>query len=155
RVEDLSDPGVARSPEVTGDETAAETAPILTAEPDPASTRPARAPNVYQLTSDRLQVSYQTSGLDGQPHFTYQEAERRVEFPGRGIRTAPSDLGTLVTVSTRVTIDTGSTTFTLLVPPISLTASSSASVATQGITATHAFSVLPNIEGQKELYTVT
>ena len=133
-----------------------ESAPTVRAGLDPIGRPTATAPDRYQLSSGQLHVSYTTAGLDGQPHFTYQDAEKRLDFKGGEIRTSTSELGTLVTVSIRVTVDTGSTTFTLIVPNVSVDAGDSAPVATQGITATHEFSVFHSAEeGQKDLYTFT
>ena len=136
--------------------TAVETAPISTAQPDSVGTTTARAPDLYQLASGQLQVSYRPSDLDGQPHFTYQDGDRKLDFKAGDIRTSTSELGTLVTVSTQVTVDTGSTTFTLIVPNVSLDAGGSAPIATQGITTTHHFSLFRNAdEGQTGFYTLT
>ena len=117
----------------------------------------ARVPDLYQLSSGPLHVSYTTSGLDGQPHFTYQDAEQRRDFKGGEIRTSTSELGTLATVSIRVTVDAGFTTFTLIVPNVGVDAGDSAPITTQGITATHRFSSVFRHadEGQEELYTFT
>jgi hypothetical protein len=147
---------VAENRALMGGATAVESAPILRARPDSVGKTTATAPELYQLSSGQLHVSYTTSGLDGQPHFTYEDAQKRLDFKGDEIRTSTCDLGTLVTVSLRVTVDTGSTTFTLIVPNVSLDASDSAPVATQGIMATHDFSVLRNVDkGQRDHYIFT
>jgi flagellar motor switch protein FliM len=45
-------------------------------------------------------------------------------FSGSQIRTQNSEIGTLVTVTTHITVDTGSTSFSVLIPAISLKATS-------------------------------
>jgi len=55
----------------------------------------------------------------------------------------------------RHTIDSGSTTFTLLVPRVEVAASGSQQVQTVGITATHRFSVVRRFDdGQLDSYEV-
>jgi hypothetical protein len=70
------------------------------------------------------------------------------------------DLGTLVSVTIHMTIDTGSTTFTLLLPHVNLPAPpalpAAVPVTTDGVTTLHRFStVLALQNGQQEFYTVT
>ena len=66
------------------------------------------------------------------------------------------DLGTVVSVTLLMTVDTGSTTFSVLLPPVNLPNQLGASVPiyTDGITtAHHLFPVLN--QGQRARYTVT
>jgi len=138
--------------DLTDDATAVDRAPSRTAPADSTAT----APELYQLGSGQLQVSYTASGTDGQPQFTYVDGQQRLDFEGDEIRTSACALGTLVTVPLRVTVDSGSTTFTLIVPNVNLDTRDSAPVATQGITTAHDFSVLRNAdEGQNDRYTFT
>ncbi len=61
-----------------------------------------------------------------------------------------------MTVTIRPTIDSGSTTFTLLVPTVNLDMDTSAPIHTIGITTQHRFSIIPALrQGQTELYRVT
>jgi hypothetical protein len=66
-------------------------------------------------------------------------------------------VGTLVSVTIHMTVDSGSTTFTLLVPAVNLAEQDSpAQIHTIGITTVHRFSVVPAANhGQTELYTTT
>jgi hypothetical protein len=70
------------------------------------------------------------------------------------------DLGTLVSVTILLTVGSGSTTFTVLLPRVNLPAPPAlpalVPVATEGITTVHRFSVFPPLlHGQQEFYTVT
>jgi hypothetical protein len=65
-------------------------------------------------------VNSSTSSLAGQPQFFYQDAFQSKQFSGKEIQTVDSVLGRLVTVFLVRTVDTGSTTFTLLVPNVNL-----------------------------------
>jgi hypothetical protein len=115
------------------------------------------APNVYRLSGGHMHVTYTTTDKNGQPHFSYQNGNQTLSFTGNQIRETKTDLGTLVSVTIRMTIDTGSTSFTLLVPTVNLTSPSSpAQIHTYGITTVHKFSVVPAMnKGQTELYTTT
>ena len=113
------------------------------------------APNVYKLSGGHIHVTYTTTSKAGQPYFSYQDGSQTVSFKGNQIREAKTEMGTLVSVTTRMTVDTGSTTFTLLVPTVNLASESSlAQIHTYGIATVHKFSVVPAANrGQRELYT--
>ena len=114
-------------------------------------------PNFYQLQGHQLYITYSTTSFGGLRQFTYQDAHQTHNFTGDQIRTVESEIGTLVTVTIRLTVDSGSTSFTLLVPQVKLPGpNSSAHITTEGITTLHRFSINPSlIRGQTELYTVT
>ena len=113
------------------------------------------APNVYKLSGGHIHVTYTTTSKAGQPYFSYQDGSQTVSFKGNQIRETKTEMGTLVSVTTRMTVDTGSTTFTLLVPTVNLASESSlAQIHTYGIATVHKFSVVPAANrGQRELYT--
>ena len=83
------------------------------------------------------------------------------DFSGIEIRVVElPDLGTLVSATLLLTIDSGSTTFTLLLPRVNLPAPPAllalVPVTTEAITTFHRFSLLPPLQhGQQEFYTVT
>ena len=113
-------------------------------------------PNLYQLSGGALQITYATTGIDGQPHFTYQDPQQTLTFRGEQIRSVETDLGLVVSVSIRITVDAGSTTFSLLVPRVNLVGEQSVPVRTEGITTIHRFSIAPAFDqGQRDFYTVT
>ena len=115
------------------------------------------SPNLYQVSGGGLHVSYSTTGFDGKAHFHYQDSIHSLDFSGPAIRTIDTEIGTLVTVTIRPTVDTGSTSFSLFVPVINLTSSSgSAPIKTFGITTVHRFSVVQAfMAGQIESYSET
>ena len=81
-------------------------------------------PNRYVLQSDdgRIKVDYETSSFIGQPTFNLTQGPGPIRhFTGSQIRTRNTEIGTIVTVTTQLTIDTGSTSFSVLIPAISLT----------------------------------
>ncbi|MBS0424399.1 MAG: hypothetical protein JSR71_08245 [Proteobacteria bacterium] len=111
-------------------------------------------PNMYVLSGKNIHVSYSTSGFDGKPHFTYQDLHQTHSFSGDQIRRVETEIGTIVSVTTRLTIDSGGTTFSVLLPRVNLQASQSLPIHTEGITTVHRFSILPVI-GQLDFYTIT
>ena len=111
-------------------------------------------PNHYQVSGKHLHVSYATTGIDGKPKFTYQDLHQTLSFSGEEIRSVQTDVGTSVSVTIRLTVDTGGTTFTLLIPRVSIPGEQSVPIQTIGITTVHKFSVIPII-GQRDLYHTT
>ena len=75
----------------------------------------------------------QRSSLQGQPQFNYHDAFQAKNFTGNQIQTADTVLGRLVTVFLIQTIDSGSTTFTLLVPTANLPLSKVANITTEAL----------------------
>ena len=115
-----------------------------------------RTPNLFRLHGHNLQVTYSTSGFDGKPHLQYHDPFQTLHFSGDQIRTLSTEIGTLVTVTIRMTVDTGSTAFTLLVPPVNLEENNVVDVTTYGITTIRRFSIVPEFnQGQIDSYSVT
>ena len=116
----------------------------------------ATTPNLYQLHGRHLNIIYATSGIDGKPHFSYHDTHHTLQFSGDQIRTVDTEIGTLVTVTIQLTVDSGSTTFSLLLPSVNLNQPHTvAHIKTEGITTLHKFSLIPALnQGQTELYTV-
>ena len=97
-------------------------------------------PNEYTLSGGGLTVTYITSNFLGQPFLSYTDGTGTKDFFGAAIRTVNVGIGTLVTVTTRMTIDTGGTEFSVLLPVIEL----------PGIGKTQAFStdgIITNFKG--------
>ena len=118
-----------------------------------------RSPDLYQLSGGGIDVSYLPTGAGGVAHFTYHDPQRTLQFMGNEIRTVEvPDLGTVVSVTLVLTVDSGSTTFSVLFPKVNLPdrLGASAAIRTEGITTFHRFSIVPVFnQGQLETYTVT
>jgi hypothetical protein len=114
----------------------------------------ANQPTLYELSGNGIHVTYATSSLQGQPQFNYHDAFQARNFTGNQIQTVDTVLGRLVTVFLVQTVDSGSTTFTLLVPSVNLPPSKVANITTEGITTLHKFAIVKPPQGQTELYTV-
>lgn len=113
-------------------------------------------PNRYDLRSRMVSVTYGEAGADGEPYVNYTNSEQSLSlsFKGDQIRAIQTDLGKTVSVSLRMTVDSGSTSFTILVPRALIPKGQpSIPIKTIGITTVHKFSVLPALNtGQDDLY---
>jgi hypothetical protein len=115
------------------------------------------APNRFELTGGGISVVYTTTGFDGKPHFSYHKGTVSKAFVGTDeIRSVETDLGSVVSVTIFLTVDAGGTSFSVLIPAVSMTAGEHIAIHTEGITTTHRFSILPGLDhGQLDAYTVT
>ena len=112
--------------------------------------------NSFNLSGAFVHVTYTTTGIDGKPHFCYQDVVQNLNFKGNEIRVQEGDLGNTVSVWVRRTIDSGSTSFSVLIPKVNLNKGEIGLINTVGITTIHRFSLLPALNhGQQDLYTVT
>jgi len=112
--------------------------------------------NLFQLSGSSLHVTYSTSGINGKPHFHYQDSQLNLNFEGSQIRAVECDLGTLVSVKLRQTVDAGSTSFSVILPRVQLRSGETVQVRTDGIQTIHRFSIAPQLNhGQLDLYQVT
>jgi hypothetical protein len=120
---------------------------------------PFARPDLYQLSGGGISVTYCPIHAGGLSHFTYHDPRQTQNFIGNQIRTVEvPDLGTVVSVTLAITVDSGSTTFSVLLPTVNLPNQPGASVfiRTAGITTLHRLSIVPGLNfGQQEIYTVT
>jgi hypothetical protein len=119
-------------------------------------------PNQYHLHGGGISVSYFPEGFGpvtrGGGRLFYQDAQRSLSFTGEQIRTADvADLGTVVSVTIVPTVDVGDTTFSLVLPQVSLPPQlgASAHIETFGVTTIHRAFVRLIGQAQHEVYTVT
>ena len=96
-------------------------------------------PNRFVLKSGVVKVDYETTSFIGQPVLNLTEGSGPTRhFSGSQIRRLETEIGTVVTVTTRMTIDTGSTSFSVLIPAITLTGiSDRMTFTTEAIVTTH------------------
>ena len=120
-------------------------------------------PNQYHLRGDGISVSYYPEGFGpiiggrGSLRLVYQDAHQSHAFYGDEVRTVDvADLGTVVSVTLVMTVDIGSTTFSILVPDVQLPEQqNSVFIHTEGITTVHRAFVGLIGHPQSETYTVT
>jgi hypothetical protein len=113
-------------------------------------------PNLYELTgADGIQITYTPSDSNGKPDLNYADATRGLSFNGDQVAIQESLLGNLVTVFLVRTVDSGSTTLTVLVPGVSLETTASQPIETIGIITENLFSVLEmHTPRQTQVYSV-
>lgn len=83
---------------------------------------PGVQPNEYTLQGGGLTFTYLKHNFLGQPYVSYTENGQTKTFSGSAVRILETGIGTLVTVTTHTSIDTGGSEFSVLLPVIELTA---------------------------------
>jgi hypothetical protein len=120
-------------------------------------------PNQYHVYGGGISVAYYPDGFGplienrGSLIFIYQDAHRSQSFYSNEVRTVKvDDLGIVVSVTLVESVDTGSTTFSLLVPDVQLPdQQTSVFIRTEGITTVHRVFVALIGHPQGETYTLT
>jgi len=113
-------------------------------------------PNRFQLQSNdgRTKVDYGTISFMGQPILNLSQGPGPIRhFVGSQIRRVSTEIGTLVSVTTQMTVDTGSTSFSTLIPAITLpAANSSQAFNTEAIVTHHSGPIAIPPTGVHETY---
>jgi hypothetical protein len=121
------------------------------------------APDQYHVSGDGISVSYYPDGFGpvfedrGRLILEYQDANRSQAFYSDQVRTVKvDDLGMVVSMTIAEGVDTGDTTFSLLIPDVELPdQQTSAVIHTEGIITVHRVFVALIGHPQSETYTVT
>ena len=121
------------------------------------------SPNQYHLQGSGVSVSYYPDGFGppiagrGSLRLVYQDVHQSLSFYDNDVRSVSvPDLGTVISVTLVMTVDTGSTTFSLLIPDIDLPeGQNSVFIHTEGITTVHRIFVALIGHPQSETYSVT
>lgn len=93
--------------------------------------------------------------LAGGPQLRYHAGTDHRDFTKDEITIEQSPIGTWYTVTIAITVDVGSTTFSVLVPTVRITPGGSAPVRTVGVTTVHKTPFAPPAAiGQTENYTI-
>ena len=114
-------------------------------------------PTIWILSGGGIHIRYTSAG----PNFHYQKLPQVLDFTGDGIRVVNvPDIGPLVSVTLQLTVDSGSTSFTVLLPRVNLppppALPAMVPVVTDGITTVHHLSLVPGFQhGQQDFYTIT
>jgi hypothetical protein len=110
-------------------------------------------PNQYVLTDEDLTVTYTL--LDPvNPTLTYTDGTQTRNFSGSEIRAMHTEIGKLVTVTTRLTVDTGSTSFSVLIPTVLLPDGQDQTFETVGIQTVHKTGLVIPSSGAREIYEI-
>jgi hypothetical protein len=133
-------PGATGTPGTPGSSGTTGTATPL---PKTASATEGNSPDLFQLEHNDLHISYSTSSISGQPLFNYRDAQQEQSFRGDEIRVQESELGTLVTVSVKKTVDTGYTSLTLILPKVKLGNAQKQAINALALEVQHLLGLLP------------
>jgi hypothetical protein len=119
-------------------------------------------PNQYHLHGGEISVSYYPGGTGpvlegrGRLRFTYHDLSRALSFYGDEVRTVDvPDLGTVVSVTIFRTVDTGSTSTSLLVPRVVLPSTLPVPIHTDLISTRHLLFATAVGHPQRDVYSVT
>ena len=93
-------------------------------------------PNLYELQGDKVQITYSSSSISGQPKFEFRQGRKPLQFSGTEIQTEKTLIGTLVTITIEETPDLKRVTFSLLLPDFNLQQSGKVNIKTIGIVTT-------------------
>lgn len=108
--------------------------------------------NLYQLKGQNTQISYQTTGIAGQPQLTYVDDRGSRTFTGDELRSLDSEIGGIVSVTLELSPDSQIVTLSLLIPSIKLEGQST-DFQTVAIVTTKRSGFLAVRPGQLETYT--
>jgi hypothetical protein len=116
---------------------------------------PTRRANHFSLSGGGIQVDYATTSINGTPRMTYHDSVRTLSFSGADIRIVEvPDLGSIASVTLSITVDVGSTSFSVLIPAVFVSPGNTVSIATEGVTAIHRTPFAPQLPGQRDVYRV-
>jgi hypothetical protein len=110
---------------------------------------------VLQSSDGQTKVDYETTNIVGQPvlNLTQGPGGPIRHFAGSQIRARNTEIGTLVSVTTQITVDTGSTSFSVLIPAVTLTSTSDhKTISTEAIITHHTGPNSVPITGVHETY---
>ena len=109
--------------------------------------------NLFELSSNTIQITYSTTSILGGPMLSYRDNTRSLSFRGNDIRIEPTGLGDLVTVTLETIPDLRTVTFSLVVPTVTvMTQSSGTRIKLLGITATAPTTIAGPPPGPEQLY---
>ena len=75
--------------------------------------------NNFSLSGGGVHIDYSSTSINGQPRLAYHDHIRNLSFAGSDIRTVDvADIGTIVSVTLKITVDVGSTTFSVFIPRV-------------------------------------
>jgi hypothetical protein len=109
---------------------------------------------VLQSSDGKTKVDYETTSFVGQPVLNLTQGPGPIRhFAGSQIRARNTEIGTLVSVTTQLTVDTGSTSFSVLIPAVTLTSvSDHKTISTEAIITHHTGPNSVPITGVHETY---
>jgi len=114
---------------------------------------PRRSPHLrYELTGQNIQLTYSLNTSTAKPELVYQGSAGTLTFTGNDIGSQESELGAELTVILKKTIDTGSTTLTMILPGLEMGRKSSQSFTALAVETNHLLGIQLLEKGVHELY---
>lgn len=110
--------------------------------------------NSFSLRGVGLEVSFDAAAIDGKARLHIKNAEGESSFAGADIAHTEGPFGPLLTVQLSVQPDRAWSTFTLVLPVVTLEGVRSEDVATFAVTAVHRTSITGHTRGQSLRTTV-
>jgi hypothetical protein len=111
---------------------------------------------VLQSSDGYTKVEYDTTSFGGQPFLNLSQGPGLPpirHFAGSQIRTRNTEIGILVSVTTQISVDAGSTSFSVLIPAVTLTSPSDhKTISTEAIITHHSGPNSVPITGVHETY---
>jgi len=89
--------------------------------------------NLYNLSGNDVTISYRIGGNPSFPALTFKTSTLNESFTPSQIQSVSTPLGALVTIVTRMTIDTGGTTFSFFLPNLTVPLGQSVSFTSLGM----------------------
>ncbi|SFN32607.1 hypothetical protein SAMN05216386_0489 [Nitrosospira briensis] len=94
--------------------------------------------NTFELSGKSIHVTYTSTGISGQPTFSYRDDRLSRSFSGEEIRVADTELGQLITVTLEAIPDFKVVTVTLALPVVTVPqANTPIGITVPGITVTN------------------
>jgi hypothetical protein len=111
--------------------------------------------NLFELSSGAIHVTYSATSILGGPIFSYRDDRISRSFRGDEIRNQDTDIGQLITVTLEAVPDLRTTTFSLILPVVTvLPQSTGAHVRVPGIKATAPTTIAGPPPGPQRLYSI-
>ncbi len=110
-------------------------------------------PNQYRLHNQSVKITYVTSGIQGKPHLHFDDGQQVQEFDGSEVRVTDTEIGSLVSVTIRITVDSGSTSYSVMIPIVNFGSTTDhEKFHTFGVRTVHKTSLVLPSTGQRETY---
>ena len=75
--------------------------------------------NHFSLSGGHIHVDYSSTSMNGEPRLAHHDLVRNPSFAGSNIRRVDvAGIGTIVSVTLKITVDVGSTTFSVFIPRV-------------------------------------
>jgi hypothetical protein len=76
--------------------------------------------NLFELSSEDIQVAYSSSSIKGSPLLSYRNGKLNCQFSGEEILSVMREISQLLTVTLEHTVDSRVVTFTLILPIVTV-----------------------------------